>query len=186
MTDNMFHPEAQVVGIAIYELHKAEISAYDSDGKEIPAFFSMKYTKDTVRKPYNHDCVYELHCKIFNPGYDWIKLSAAMYAGDSIEIETHLSTIENLRNCLIYPKIMNEDERRSFHQKNLQGFDGAFPFQEDKKYFFYKKFEFDHRYPYFYETEDPISIIFRIGTGPQSNNITISHPEQRFLWNHKS
>ena len=32
-------------------------------------FFSIKYSKDTVKQQYTSGYNYELHCKIFNPGY---------------------------------------------------------------------------------------------------------------------
>ena len=106
-----------------------------------------------------------------------------MYAGDTIGIETHLSTVEDLKNCLIYPEVMNEDKRHDFHKRNLQEVNDAFPFQGETKYFYHKFFDFDSSYKVFYDTEETISIILRMGTG-RANLITNILPEQRFTWDH--
>lgn len=174
--------DAHVTGIAITSHPKGANILPGND------FFSLKYFPGPVKKPYVKDQSYDLHCKIFNPGYPYLALSALMHTGTGIGIETHLARVEDLNHCLVYPKVTDEDERRAFQTRNLAEVCDSFPFQDTKKYFFYKKFQFDDHYPFFYDPEDQVTILLRIGvseTGGTGAAWKIL-PEQQFTWELKS
>ena len=180
---DLYHPEAHVVGIAIVAQKKGDP---DLAVLKVNEFFCIKYSKESVKTKYTYGYDYTLHCKVFNPGHPFIHLSALMFAGETIGIETHLSSVESLDTHLMYPGLMNEDERLKFHKDHLKQVIGTFPNQPDKKYFYYQKFEFDGHYPFFYQTEEPISILLRVGVssvlGPKAEIKLL--PEQKFVWNH--
>lgn len=178
-------PDPRVIGIAILGEKKNEIIPPNSPLKDaLPDFFCMKYNKEKepVNKKYDSSLAYGLHCKIFNPGYPFIYLSAAMFVGDKIELDTRLSSVEDLRKSLIYPEICKEEEQDKFHRNNFQLVKDEFPDQKTTKYFFYKKFLFDYRYPKFYDNDGPLTLILRVGTSHMIPHIDWVFAEQEFRW----
>ena len=179
--------EAQVIGIAIKEEKKGDIIPPGAPLPEaLPAYYDLNYGTDPVEIKYDStQFAYGLHCKIFNPGYPYIFLSATMFFGDTIKVDTEIVPVEDVWRKLTYPEVCDKTERDKFCKKHFQKVIAVFPGQGNKKYFYYRNLLFDYHHPEFYSDKRPLSISLRVGMGKTDNKIDNLLPEQRFTWNIK-
>lgn len=197
MSDPMFveGPWPCVLGIAIYP-KKKWIEASHGGPKDTPPFEHLHYYKDTVKQKITpeitQDNSFRIYCKIFNPDpkyYSYTKISGIIFPGQTLGIETRLMKIGDYKEALIYPEVLSADKRRWFHHKHLEPIESEFPSpstsESKKSFFFFKYFDLDYRYPQFFDTDEPFTLVFRVSGSPQSNEVGMIFPEQQFTWIHE-
>ncbi|OPY48000.1 MAG: hypothetical protein A4E42_00204 [Methanoregulaceae archaeon PtaU1.Bin222] len=196
MSDPLFveGPWPCVLGIAIYP-KKKWIEASHGSPDDTPLFEHLHYYKDTVKQKITPEITREntfrVYCKIFNPDptrFPYTRISGLIFPGQTLGIESHLMNIKDYDDALIYPEVLSADRRRRFHHQHLEPIESEFPSpstsEGTKSFFFFKYFDLDYRYPQFYDTDEPFTLVFRISGSRQSNEVGMIFPEQQFTWIH--